>query len=78
MEDKILEKYEKMLVDDGIINEGTTLTAKHFTTLAGMMKSSKTLDELKSKLITWCSTLNPQFDAERFKTAAGMKETGRK
>ena len=73
MEDKILEKYEKMLVNEGVLNEGTTLTKKHFNTLAGMMKSSKTLDELKGELVTWCSTLNPQFDSERFKTAAGMK-----
>lgn len=73
MEDKILEKYEKMLVDDGIINEGTTLTKKHFNAVADMMKSSKTLDELKEKLVSWCAELNPQFNAERFRQAAGMK-----
>ena len=72
MENKILEKYEKMLVDGGFINEGTTLTKKHFNTLAGLMKSSKTLDELKDRLVSWCAELNPQFDADRFKTAAGM------
>ena len=48
MEDKILEKYEKMLVDEGVINEGTTLTKKHFIGLAAGMKNAKTLDDLKN------------------------------
>ena len=65
MEDKILEKYEKMLVDGGLINEGTTLTRKHFTALAGMLKNSNSLDELKELLVDWASTLNPQFDLDK-------------
>ena len=73
MEDKILEKYEKMLVNEGVLNEGTTLTKKHFIGLAGGMKNAKTLDDLKNYLVDWCATLNPQFDSEKFKTAAGMK-----
>jgi hypothetical protein len=73
MEDKILQKYEKMLVDDGIINEGATLTKKHFTAVANMMKNAKTLDDLKNDLLNWIAQLNPQFDVERFKSAAGMK-----
>ena len=78
MEDKILEKYEKMLVDDGIINEGITLTKKHFTVLAGMIKNSTTLDGLKELLADWAASLNPQFDVQRFRKAAGMSETGKK
>jgi len=78
MEDKILEKYEKMLVDDGIINEGTALTKKHFIALAGMIKNSTSLDTLKELLVDWAATLNPQFDVQKFRSAAGMKETGRK
>ena len=74
MENKILEKYEKMLVDDGIINENVSLTKKHFITLAGMTKKAKSLDDLKNYLMEWCSELNPQFDADRFKTAAGMSK----
>lgn len=78
MEDKILEKYEKMLVDNGIINEATTLTRKHFTVLAGMIKNSTTLDTLKELLVDWAGTLNPQFEVQKFRQAAGLKETGRK
>jgi hypothetical protein len=78
MEDKILEKYEKMLVDNGIINEATTLTRKHFTVLAGMIKNSTDLNTLKELLVDWAGTLNPQFDVQKFRQAAGLKETGRK
>ena len=52
MENKILEKYEKMLIKEGILKEGAaTLTKMHFNTLALAIKSSKTLDELKEKLV---------------------------
>ena len=78
MEDKILEKYEKMLVDDGIINEGTTLTKKHFIALAGLIKNSTDINTMKELLVDWAGTLNPQFDVQKFRQAAGMKETGRK
>ena len=67
-----------MLADDGIINEGVTLTKKHFITLAGMIKNSTTLDGLKELVVDWASTLNPQFDLQKFRKAAGMSETGRK
>ena len=74
MENKILEKYEKMLIKEGILKEGAaTLTKIHFNTLALAMKSSKTLDELKEKLVAWAGALNPMFDANKFRQVAGMK-----
>lgn len=72
MKDKVLEQYEKMLFEEGIINE-VSLTKKHFIDLAAMMKNATTLDQLKNDLFNWCASMNPRFDAERFKTAAGMK-----
>lgn len=73
MKDKILEQYEKMLAGEGIITEGAGLTRKHFVAIAAMMKNASTLDELKNDLFNWCLEMNPQFDSERFKKAAGMK-----
>lgn len=64
MENKILEKYEKMLIKEGVLKEGAaTLTKMHFNTLALAMKSSK----------TWAGALNPMFDANKFRQVAGMK-----
>lgn len=48
------------------------LTRQHFIQLAGIMKKSKTVPELKDNLLTWLKGTNPMFDEVRFKKAAGM------
>ena len=64
--------YEKMLNEQKMLIE-VTLTRKHFEHLAALIKSNKgDFNGLADGIVAWCASLNPQFDEERFKTAAGM------
>lgn len=67
----IQEAYEKVLQNEELLTEAT-LTKRHFIALAEMIKRSNTLDELKVAILAWSRSTNPQFDEDRFKTAAGM------
>lgn len=67
----IQKAYEKVL-HESMLLEGPTLTRQHFNALADIMKRSKTLDELKNNLLDWIKTTNPNFDENRFRSAAGM------
>jgi hypothetical protein len=65
----IIEKIDEHME----INEAASLSQKHFIAIAEIMKSSKTLDALKSNLLIFFKS-NPNFDEDRFKKAAGMKK----
>ena len=67
------DAYKKVLLRESEQIVEASLTKQHFVALAAIMKDSKTLDEMKSKLFDWASSSNPQFDAARFKKAAGME-----
>lgn len=71
MKDKILEKYEKMLIEDGTLVEAT-LTRQHFNALAAIINRARSQQELQEAIVDWCRTTNPLFDEQRFRKAAGL------
>lgn len=68
----IQKAYKKVLQNEEELLTEATLTRKHFIALAGFLKRAKTLDELKELILSWAASSNPQFDEDRFRTAAGM------
>ncbi len=68
----IQNAYEKVLQNEQELLTEATLTRQHFIALAAMLKSASTLDGLKGNILNWAKTSNPQFDENRFRTAAGM------
>ena len=49
------------------------LTKKHFTALANIIKTPKNKNEMANSLVDWLEGMNPRFNTEAFKKAAGMK-----
>ena len=66
----IQKAYEKILKESTLFE--ATLTKRHFIALADMLKNAKTLDQLKEDILKWAKSSNPNFDEQRFRTAAGM------
>ena len=74
LDEKVLKAYEGVVTkQEVLLNEGK-LTKKDFDSLAALMKSSTTLEQLKTGLVSWAGKFNPMFNAERFKKAANMNE----
>ncbi len=71
LDERILEAYDKMLQPK--LDEGK-LTKKDFDSLAALMKNAKTLEDLKTGLVSWVGQFNPMFNVDRFKKAANMSE----
>lgn len=74
IDEKIIEAYDTILTESFPLNEGK-LTKKDFDGLAGILKSAKEINQLKSNIVDWASTMNPMFNAEKFKKAAGISES---
>ena len=65
--------YEKVLIEEQKNITEATLTRQHFVKFAEYMKNAKTLDGLKEQLVLYFKDMNPMFDEEKFRTAAGME-----
>ena len=69
LDEKILKAYDS--INEAQLNEGK-LMKKDFDSLALIMKNAKTLDDLKQNLVGWANGMNPMFNVEKFRKAAGV------
>lgn len=72
IDEKIIEAYDEITKPK--LDEGK-LTKKDFDGLAGILKSAQNIDQLKSNIVDWASTMNPMFNVDKFKKAAGINES---
>lgn len=73
IDEKIIEAYNG-IVGKQVLSEGK-LTKKDFNGLASLIKNAKTLTQLQDELVDWASTMNPMFNTEQFRKAAGLSES---
>jgi len=67
------DAYKKVLLRESEQIVEASLTKQHFVKFAQYMKDAKTLDGLKEQLVNYFKDMNPLFDEERFRKAAGME-----